>query len=337
MLLPRARGPFSSALCDALRADDVAALPASVHDVPDPVADDEVQLALWICYELHYRGFADVAPRWEWQPELIALRARLEAGFLAFLRLDVLVPPDHGAVPDRLRRLIDADAGPPLARFIQRDADHRQFSEFAVHRSVYHLKEADPHSWAIPRLRGRAKAALVEIQADEYGSGELRRMHSELFRRTLRGLGLDDTYGCYVDAVPAVTLAVSNLMSLFGLHRELRGALAGHLAAFEMTSSVPNRRYSQGLRRLGGDEAARRFYDEHVTADALHEQLAAHDLCAGLVADEPELTDDVLFGAAACLYLDARFARHLLDCWADGRSSLRDDRLLAGPPVADVS
>ena len=45
-------------------------------------------------------------------------------------------------------------------------------------------------------------------------------------------------------------------MSLFGLHRRRRGAIVGHLALFEMTSSVPNRRYADGLRRLGfGDDA----------------------------------------------------------------------------------
>src|SRR3712207_8445227 len=42
---------------------------------------------------------------------------------------------------------------------------------FRSQRSIYTLKEADPHSWAIPRLTGRAKAALVEIQSDEYGEG----------------------------------------------------------------------------------------------------------------------------------------------------------------------
>ena len=76
-------------------------------------------------------------------------------------------------------------------------------------------------------------------------------------------------------------------MSLFGLHRRLRGALLGHLAAFEMTSSLPNRRYGNGLRRLGFDEVATRFYDEHVEADAVHEQIAAHDMCGGLVRVEP--------------------------------------------------
>jgi hypothetical protein len=162
-------------------------------------------------------------------------------------------------------------------------------------------------------------------------------MHSELFRQTVRGLGLNDAYGWYVDAVPAVTLAISNVMSLFGLRRALRGALVGHLAAFEMTSSLPNRRYSQGLRRLGGDEQSRYFYDVHVTADALHEQLAAYDLCGSLVTDEPQLADDVIFGAAACLHVDRLFAEHVLGCWEAGRTSLREAGGVPWEPVCEVS
>jgi hypothetical protein len=120
-------------------------------------------------------------------------------------------------------------------------------------------------------------------------------------------------------------------MSLFGLRRELRGALVGHLAAYEMTSSEPCRRYAKGLRRMGASDAACEFYDAHVTADALHEQLAAHDLCGGLAESEPALTEDILFGAAACLHIDNRFGRYVLDSWSAGRSSLLSDaQQLAG-------
>ena len=108
-----------------------------------------------------------------------------------------------------------------------------------------------PAQWGLPRLGGPAKAALVEIQMDEYGDGRLERMHAELFRRRWAGSAWTPAYGAYLDAVPAITLATNNVMSLFGLHRRLRGALLGHLAAFEMTSSLPNRRYGNGLRRLG--------------------------------------------------------------------------------------
>lgn len=112
-----------------------------------------------------------------------------------------------------------------------------QLREFLIHKSLYQLREADPHTWAIPRVTGRAKAALVEIQAGDYGGGHPDRMHSAMLARTMRGLGLNESYGGYVDAGPAVSLASVNMMSLFELDRRLRRAIAGHLAMYEMTSS----------------------------------------------------------------------------------------------------
>jgi hypothetical protein len=158
-------------------------------------------------------------------------------------------------------------------------------------------------------------------------------MHSELYRVLMGELGLDDRYGAYVDVVPGLTLALSNVMSLFGLHRHLRGALAGHLAAYEMTSSTPCRRYGRALRRFGANERACTFYDVHITADALHEQIAAHDLCGGLAEAEPALLGDILFGAAACLHLENRFATHLLQCWEQGGTSLRSSSPAGSVPA----
>jgi hypothetical protein len=222
------------------------------------------------------------------------------------------------------------DGVPSLSAYVRKRATLDQVRELLVHRSVYQLKEADPHSWGIPRLTGRAKAALVEIQYDEYGCGRPEQMHAALFARTLRSLGLDDTYGAYVDSVPATTLATTNAMSMFGLNRRWRGALAGHLAAFEMSSSLPNGRYGDGLRRLGFDRAATEFFDVHVEADAVHEQVAAVDLCGGLLDAEPQLREDVLFGAAVCALLDSRSAALLVTAWQRGQSALRPVARLAG-------
>jgi hypothetical protein len=324
MLLPQPRGDLTFALVDALRRDAPDQLPAPPVASPDPLASEDLQLALWICYELHYRGFDDVGADWEWQPDLIAFRNTAEDVLLDALRERVPVPVSADPVPARLRALVDADDGPSLSRYMQKQATRPQFLEFAVHRSIYQLKEADPHSWAIPRLPAAAKAALVEIQADEYGAGRPERMHSELYRGLLRSLDLDDSYGAYVDDVPGITLCLSNVMSMFGLRRTLRGALVGHLAAYEMTSSAPCRRYAQGMRRVCGDDAASEFFDVHITADALHEQLAAHDLCGGLADADPELTEDIMFGAATCLFVDGLFAEHVLGRWAQERDSLRE-------------
>ena len=138
----------------------------------------------------------------------------------------------------------------------------------------------------------------------------------------MAAVGLDGRYGAYVERLPGLTLATVNLMSLYGLHRRLRGAIVGHLAAFEMTSSLPNRRYGNGLRRLGFDADATDFFDEHVEADAVHEQVASWDLAGGLAAAEPQLGGDVLWGAAVLLELEARWARRLLGAWERGESSL---------------
>ena len=303
----------------------------------EDLIDDDVQLTLFCLYELHYGGLDGVDDRWEWHPGLIGIRHLLEEPFEAWLRSEAGLITESVRRPDSrapgseataalLFDLAARDGGPSVSRHVAKKATVEQLSEFLIHKSLYQLKEADPHTWAIPRLTGRAKAALVEIQADEYGGGRPDRMHSALFARTMRGLGLNDSYGGYADAVPAISLASVNMMSLFGLNRRLRGAIAGHLAMYEMTSSRPNQLYGNGFRRLGFDADVTGYFDEHVEADAVHEQIAGRDLAGGLVEAEPDLLEDVLFGAAAVACIDARFATHLMDAWENDRSSLRSPR-----------
>jgi hypothetical protein len=323
--LPEPRGVVTERLLTALVG------PPGPLPQPAPSSEEDLQLALYLCYELHYRGLPGVDDRWEWEPSLLALRGALEREFEAELRCAVPPPQPTRAIDVELRAIEEADDGPSLSKHLEREATLEQFLEFVVHRSAYQLKEADPHSWALPRLHGGPKAALVEIQADEYGGGDPLRIHAALFARAMDALGLDSRYGAYVDRLPAVTLATVNLMSMFGLHRRLRGAIIGHLALFEMTSSIPNRRYANGLRRLGFDGDATAFFDEHVVADAVHENVAAVDLAGGLARQDPALAPDILWGAAALAELDVRFARHLLDSWAAGRSSLRP---ATEPPAA---
>jgi hypothetical protein len=325
-VLPQPRGAVSELLLSALAHPPHELSRLEPAPVLDPLSDDDLHLSLYLCYELHYRGFAGVDERWEWSPSLLALRGALEQQFEdALLNAVPLADEDVSAteIDLALREIAEEDNGRSLSSYIRSRAEIGHVREFVIHRSAYQLKEADPHSWAIPRLHGVPKAALIEIQADEYGGGRPERIHAELFARALRELGLDPTYGAYLDVIPGVTLATVNLMSLFGLHRRWRGAIVGHLALFEMSSSIPNRRYATGLRRLGLGADATLFFDEHVTADAVHENIAAVDLAGGLLRQEPELSASVLWGARALSRLDAIWAEHLLACWDDGRSSLR--------------
>jgi hypothetical protein len=302
--------------------DQLTRIGASVRD-SDPYGLD-LQLALYMCYELHYRGFAGVDPTWEWNPGLLHLRGQLERAFLAGVRRDVgsIEPGDTaGAEMDSLS--IESVEGTGPSYWLRDNGTWEQMREYFVHRSLYHLKEGDPHAWAIPRLTGQAKASFVAIEFDEYGAGRGPRVHQQLFADLLTAAGLDSGYLAYLDMVPAESLTVVNLMSLFGLHRQLRGAAIGHFAATEITSPPGSRRMVEALQRLAAPQECVAFYSEHVEADAVHEQVVRVDVVGDLVAGEPQLDRDVVFGIRAHAAVEDRLADAIMASWKAEKTSLR--------------
>jgi hypothetical protein len=320
--LPDPRGPVSEFVLDVLRRAP-GGVPKPPAAADDPVTGEDSPLALYLLYELHYRGLAGVDDGWEWEPDLLAVRAGLEDAFVARLREAVPMPATPLDIAEALRERTQPDDGPTLSSFCEHEATLTQVREVCVHRSAWQLKEADPHTWALPRLGGRPKAALANIQAGEYGDGAERDVHQNLYALSLSLLGLDSRYGAYLDLLPGVTLTTVNLVSMFGLHRRWLPAMIGHLAGFEMTSVPVMAAYSAGLRRLDLPQEACHFFDVHVVADAHHRDLAADELAVGLVEQRPDAARLVLWGADTLTWTEARFSEHVFAAWNAGRSSLR--------------
>lgn len=336
MRLPQPCGPLSEGVVRALTAEASGPHPVpeprAVGDVVLPLADRDLQLALWILYELHYRGYDDVDPGAEWDPLLLVSRAALERVFERAVRsLAGQTAPDDtlghiGADPAErvtreLTRMTVKEGPGDTVRFLERRATREEFVSYLRRRAVHHLRESDPHSFLLPRLGGAAKVGLAELQYDEYGSGRPDRLHQEMFAAALRSLDQPIDLASYAEEADAATLASVNVMSLFALNRRLRGAALGHLAAFEATSSLPCDRIARGARRLELPDEVAAYYEEHVVADAVHEQLAIRTICGALVTDEPELAEDVLMGARACLALDGLAGQAQLDAWLDARQT----------------
>ncbi len=308
--LPKPRGQLGEALGSALvtGATDLAHV--------EPESPEDAALSLWILHELSYRGYDEVDDRLEHDPDLLRLRLRLEEDLEGRLRERWPGAPAYEeGFAEAFFAWVAADEGPSLARFVQREATSDQVVDLLRCRSLYTLKEADPFTFALPRLPKAARVALAELQYDEYGGGRPERLHAHLFAEGLAAMGLDATEGGYVDEAPLEVLEQNNALSLFGLHRRLRGASVGHLAAFEAVSSLPSRQIAQGMERLGLPAEIRAYYEEHVEADAVHEQVAVRLICEPLVAAEPDTEEDVWFGAWTCLDLEVRVAHHLLEKW----------------------
>jgi len=340
--LPTPRGELTECLVTRLRQRP-GRLPHLRLPRDGLQVNEDLQLALHLSFGLHYDGFEGVADGWEWEPSFLELRARMVNEFLAFLIAETPstwrpgAPITAATIQPTFEDVLASGAGASLSAHMVEHGTVEELREFLIHRSIYQLKEADPHTWAIPRLRSRAKAAMVTLQHDEYGEGVAGRSHAELFANTMADLDLDPTPGAYLDLVPGVSLATDNLVSALGLQRRWRGALVGHLAAFEMTSVRSMARYSSAIAKLGLPERAAEFYDVHVAADRLHAEIAKDDLLLGLAESDPKAIVDAPFGAAALLAVEWRFSAHLLDAWQHQRSSLLVSAPQRPKPQPDVA
>ncbi len=318
MQLPQPCGPVSRRVVESLSETTVTGSTLALGD-GSVLTDRDVQLALWVLYELSYRGFDRVNPRREWDVDLIALRIRIEDHFESELRgatrgrVAAAIAREED-VADLVLDLVQHDDGPPLSSYLRRGATPEQMRDFLRERSVQQLKESDPQAFLVPRLSGAAKVALAELQYDEFGGGRPDRLHQSMYAHALSAAGLDNAYGAHINDVSALSLASANVMSLFGLNRRLVCAGAGHFAAFEASSSVPSRRIAAGLRRVDLAEAAD-YFDEHVEADAVHEQIAARDICGSLVRADPSVLGEVVFGVVCALHLEALSSEELLTRW----------------------
>ncbi|WP_434441023.1 iron-containing redox enzyme family protein [Lentzea sp. E54] len=150
MRLPAPRGHMSSALLAALR---VPPLPRPALLVSggarDAWLDDDLQLSLWICYELRMRGFDDVAAGWEDHPALAQFHAALESRW-----------------ESALRSLTETTSPATLTG--------EGLAELRRHHAFW-------------RPRGEMRSVLRDIQGDAYGARS-ERTHSVLFTVTLRDL-----------------------------------------------------------------------------------------------------------------------------------------------------
>jgi hypothetical protein len=282
-----------------------------------PASDSDLQLALDVCYELHFLSFRGVDPRWEWDSELLELRSAMEAAFLGEIGIELGPAPDVN--PDRmaaeLRSLRPHPETLELTSWIEQRADLDQLREALIHRSPEALRTPDPYLLSIPRLRRTEWEALDAIETSE-------RPRQELFACALHSFGLDARRGAYRDLLPGETLATLNLLSMFSLRRQARGALAGRLAMRHALVPAEDLAFSRAMRRLGinGDGAA--YFEASTAPAAQGAEAATLRLAAALAREEPSLAPDIIFGARAHLLAEKNFAEWLTGKWGAGQSSL---------------
>ena len=290
----------------------------------DALAGEEVPLALYCLYELHYRGFAGVSDDWEWDATCLELRRRLERASLRELRYEVFlsygIEKMHAA--DVLMELstLTNDTARLRSALMTTDATDAQTQELTLLRSFLPTDSSAVPTGSVAHQRNQATAGERHTTSRPLIHPSWAPAGAELFgavsEEHLLGSGKVEN----LELVPSATLSNLNVARMFILHRRWRAALAGHVTQ-QILHAEAHTGDLASYESEGGVTDRHRWAKVHV--DAVAHVAVLDQLIGGVLADEPALSDDVVFGARAYAYLETTFVTRVLSAWVNGRSSLR--------------
>jgi hypothetical protein len=306
--------------------DDLVAVLEQSEEIAIAAFDLEGPEALETAHRTLYALYADRVWRAPSEPRqanlqstLDRVRANLEHGFRGYLALRLraarIAEPDR----DNLEAwFIDLATGPhPLedpewADFIREHITLQQLREIVANRSLFFLREPDPWIYAVPTLRGVAKAGLIDLLLDEYGWGKLDRMHSSVYARLMSALALEPAIDHFESVAEWRYLATLNHQWMLALTPECSRRLLGTIYLTEADSPGSMSNYLRAWERLGvSDPNVLEFYEIHVTADENHKDIALHEVVLPVCAEQPEAAGDIAAGIFDARTLEAEFAAGL--------------------------
>ncbi len=299
-----------------LSADEVRSLVRAAYEERDVDAIERASRMLYAAWaERIWRS-----PMSAESEQLRQTREALEQGFAGYLAARReefgarLSPPSESSdLPGWFEELAlgdhPAESG-QWSGYVSEQASLEQMKRIVAQRSLFFLREPDPWIYAVPTLRGVAKAGLIDLLLDEYGWGKLEHMHSSVYARMMRALRLDDVRDHYELDAGASCLAAMNHQWMCALGSGRSRQLIGVIYLTEASSPDAMRAYLAGWERLGvSDPDVLEFYELHVEADENHRAVALEEVVLPLCETEgPQAAREIAKGIFDARMLEADFA-----------------------------
>jgi hypothetical protein len=221
--------------------------------------------------------------RWQHHPAVAELRWRLEEDLVASLdRRDRATAWRLPAeAPAAMRAVATVDLVPDVYRWLATAASADELAAFLALEGGPDGGFDDLVAACQIGLDGGAKLELARNYWDEMGQGSPDRVHTELHRKLARSLDLPEVPR---EEQPVEALERAALGSLLATNRALQPELVGALGLLELQAGPRCRKVVEGLRRIGADEDALDFYDEHATVDPHHGKAWVDEVVAPLSA-----------------------------------------------------
>jgi hypothetical protein len=281
-------------LVEAITAGDGELVP----EAATPADRRDRFLALHELYRLH-ASCAQIplaSARLQHHPRLAAVKHRLECEWMAELDDDLAASRRRLSddTLDALRKLAAVDRIPWVYRWVAQDGSWPEIVEFLALEGGPDGGFDDLVALCQVGLPGTAKLELARNYWDEMGNGHWDRVHSVLYRRFARAVGIADRP---LDERPTVALERDALAGLLGTNRWLQPEMLGALGLIELQAGPRCQLVVRGFDRCGAPTDAYPFYAEHARTDPRHGIDWLANAVKPVLAEIPEWGDRIVRGA----------------------------------------
>ncbi|HEY0011644.1 MAG TPA: iron-containing redox enzyme family protein [Allosphingosinicella sp.] len=268
------------------------------------------------------RRLAPGFPEADWQATLDedARMQRLEGAFLETLRAEIA---DRAAeAPDDVDGFIawfealqenGPGQGDPLFPWLAEEAGLDDFRWFLAQEAAGEAGFEDLTALAQVKVPAEAKLELANNYWDEMGRGNPKGMHGPMLSALIDELELE----AEIDDTVWESLSLANSMTAMAVNRRYAWHAIGALGVIELTAPGRSRATADGLKRLGLDGKARRYFELHAVLDVRHSKDWNDKVFRPLVAGDPSRARAMAEGALIRLTAGARcFERYREALWS---------------------
>jgi hypothetical protein len=215
--------------------------------------------------------------------------------------VDALLPEIRTAPPSAFLAYLDTSP--------HRDHHYRNF---LIQSSADLLAEASASALGVIGEFGAPQSALFRILIDEFGYGDHGKKHSQLYRTTMSGFGLNTEYNAYWPLWDTPALAVHNTIHcLFQSPRHFFKQV-GFLLFAETAYQHSTGEHFQYLKKHHPTVDGT-YFGEHAHIDIHHTRMVVDEVVAPLVDKfGPEVGHEILTGAEATRAVFAASDAHML-------------------------
>jgi Iron-containing redox enzyme len=215
-----------------------------------------------------------------------------------------------------------------LYDYLKNQASFKEFSFWVLQETTVDGAFDDVLSQAQTGVQGSAKLEFHRNIADEMGNGNPERVHTTMFAKLQRHLGIK-----IIDEKNHLTesLACGNLMSILSLYRSYYHHCIGYLG---VTEALAPRRFQKvvfGGKRLKISPEVLAYHVEHCSVDEDHTQGWLTNVIASAIKDNPDTAVAIAEGVLMRLNLSQRYCDALLEAFQSSHSLdfIEDESLAA--------